>query len=136
MSKSIVFFIDRWIAEHDLINNETKIDLKKNDVVAFIHVYEFQCVNFVNSFVHNNIDVVFFVIDLTVDIIKNTADDSIKIKMMTYCDYFSCDKNDHWFKNCKLKHFEKQKAFDERNKTQKKRRDNKTKSRKKQKKQK
>ena len=40
--------------------------------------------------------------------------------MITYCDYFSYDKNDHWFKNCKLKHFEKQKTFDERNKTQKK----------------
>ena len=44
----------------------------------------------------------------------------MKIKMMTYCDYVSCDKNNHWFKNCKLKHFEKQKAFDERNKIQKK----------------
>ena len=60
-----------------------------------MHVYEFQCVNFVDLFVHNDIDVAFFVIDLTVDIIKNIVDDSIKIKMMTYCDYFSCDKNDH-----------------------------------------
>ena len=40
--------------------------------------------------------------------------------MITYCDYASCDKNNHWFKNCKLKHFEKQKTFDKRNKIQKK----------------
>ena len=72
-----------------------KLISKKNDVVAFMHVYEFQYINFVDSFAHNNIDVAFFIIDLTVDIIKNTADDSMKIKMMTHCDYFSCDKNDH-----------------------------------------
>ena len=62
----------------------------------------------------------FFVTNLTVGVIKNTADDSMKVKMMTHCDYFSCDKNDHWFKNCKLKHSKKQKTFDERNKIQKK----------------
>ena len=60
-----------------------------------MHVYEFQYVNFVDFFVHNNIDVVFLIIDLIVDVIKNIVDDSIKIKMMTHCDYFSCDKNDH-----------------------------------------
>ena len=81
-----------------------------------MHVYETQCVNFVDFFVYNDIDVVFLIIDLIVDVIKNTADNSIKIKMMTHCDYSLCDKNDHWFKNCKLKHFEKQKAFDEHNK--------------------
>ena len=51
--------------------------------------------NFVNFFVYNDIDVVFFVIDLIVDIIKNIVDDSIKIKMITYCDYVLCNKNDH-----------------------------------------
>ena len=132
--ESIVFFIDGWIAEHDFINNETKTDFKENDVVTFMHVYEFQYVNLVDFFAHNNIDVVFLIINLTVDAIKNIVDDSIKIKMITHCDYFSCDENDYWFKNCKLKHFEKQKTFDERNKIQKKkRRDNKTKNRKKQK---
>ena len=85
-----------------------------------MHVYEFQCVNFVDFFAHNDTDVVFFVIELIVDVIKNIVDDSMKVKMMTHCDYFSCDKNDHWFKNCKLKHLKKQKAFDERNKIQKK----------------
>ena len=46
-------------------------------------------------FVHNNIDVVFLIIDLIVDVIKNIVDNSIKIKMITHCDYFSCNKNDH-----------------------------------------
>ena len=101
-----------------------------------MHVYKIQCVNFVDFFVYNNIDVIFFVIDLIVDAIKNTINDSIKIKMITYCNYVSCDKNNYWFKNCKLKHFEKQKTFDERNKIQKKRRNNKTKIRKNKKKQK
>ena len=85
-----------------------------------MYVYETQCVNFVNFSIYNDIDVVFFVIDLIVDIIKNTVDDSIKIKIITHCDYFLCDKNDYWFKNCKLKHSKKQKTFDERNKIQKK----------------
>ena len=102
-----------------------------------MHVYEIQCINFVDFFVHNDIDVAFLIINLIVDVIKNIIDDLIKIKMITYCDYFSCDKNDYWFKNCKLKHFEKQKTFDERNKIQKKkRRNNKTKNRKNKKKQK
>ena len=60
-----------------------------------MHVYEIQYVNFVDFFVYNNIDVVFFVIDLIVDIIKNTVDDSMKIKMITYYDYVSCNKNNH-----------------------------------------
>ena len=51
--------------------------------------------NFVDFFVHNNIDVVFFVIDLIVDVIKNIVDNSIKIKMITHYDYVSCNKNDH-----------------------------------------
>ena len=72
----------------------------------------------------------FFVTDLIVDIIKNIVDDSMKVKMITHCDYFLCNKNDHWFKNCKLKHSKKQKQFDKRNKIQKKRRNNKTKNRK------
>ena len=92
LSKSIVFFIDRWVFEHDFINNEIEIEY---DVVTFMYVYETQCVNFVDFSTHNDIDVVFFITDLTVDIIKNIADDSIKVKMMTHCDYFSCDKNDH-----------------------------------------
>ena len=50
--------------------------------------------------------------------------------MITHCDYVLCNKNDYWFKNCKLKHFEKQKTFDKHNKIQKKRRNNKTKNRK------
>ena len=133
LSKSIVYFIDRWIFEYDFINNEIEIEY---NVVTFMYVYEIQCVNFVDFFVHNNIDVVFLIINLIVDVIKNIVDDSMKIKIMTHCDYFSCNKNDHWFKNCKLKHFEKQKTFDERNKIQKKRRSNKTKNRKNKKKQK
>ena len=76
--------------------------------------------NFVDFFVYNNIDVVFFVIDLIVDVIKNIINNLIKIKMITYCDYVLCNKNNYWFKNCKLKHFEKQKTFDKRNKIQKK----------------
>ena len=60
-----------------------------------MHVYENQYVNFVDFFVYNDIDVVFFVIDLIVDIIKNIVDDLIKIKMMIHCDYVSCNKNDH-----------------------------------------
>ena len=127
LSKSVAFFIDRWVFEHDFINNEIEVEY---DVVTLMHVYEVQCVNFVDFSAHNDIDVVFFVTGLVVDIIKNIVDDSMKVKMMTHCDYFSCDKNDHWFKDCRLKHFEKQKTFDERNKTQKKRRDNKTKNRK------
>ena len=60
-----------------------------------MHVYEFQYVNLVDFFAHNNIDVVFLIINLTVDAIKNIVDDSIKIKMITHCDYFSCDENDY-----------------------------------------
>ena len=60
-----------------------------------MHVYEIQCVNFINFFVYNDIDVVFFVIDLIVNIIKNIVDDSIKTKMIIHCDYVSCDKNNH-----------------------------------------
>ena len=56
LSKSIVFFIDRWIFEHDFINNEIEIEY---DVVTFMHVYEAQYVNFVDFFVHNDIDVAF-----------------------------------------------------------------------------
>ena len=37
LSKSIVFFIDRRIFEHDFINNEIEIEY---DVVTFMHVYE------------------------------------------------------------------------------------------------
>ena len=61
-----------------------------------MHAYEFQYINFVDFFfVHNDIDVAFLITDLIVDVIKNIADDSMKIKMMTHCDYFSCDKNDY-----------------------------------------
>ena len=60
-----------------------------------MHVYEFQCINFVDFFAYNNIDVVFLVTDLIVDIIKNIVDNSMKIKMITHCDYFLCNKNDH-----------------------------------------
>ena len=60
-----------------------------------MYVYEIQCVNFVDFFVYNDIDVVFFVIDLIVDIIKNIIDDLIKIKMITHCDYVSYNKNNH-----------------------------------------
>ena len=60
-----------------------------------MHVYEIQYINFVNFSIYNNIDVVFFVIDLIVDIIKNIVDNSIKIKMMIHCNYFLCNKNDH-----------------------------------------
>ena len=37
LSKSIVFFIDRWIFEHNFINNEIEIEY---NVVTFMHVYE------------------------------------------------------------------------------------------------
>ena len=58
-----------------------------------MHVYQSQCVNFINFFVHNNIDVAFLTTNLTVDIVEKTADE---LTIMIFkCDYKQCDKSDY-----------------------------------------
>ena len=58
-----------------------------------MHVYEFQCVNFIDFLIHNNIDVAFLTINLAVNIVEKTVDKSIII-IFKY-NYEQCDKNDH-----------------------------------------
>ena len=90
--QSVDQFIDRWITEHEFFNNAIKND-SKNDVTTVMHVYEFQCANSIDFSTHNDIDVVFLIIDLTVDVVKKIVDESMI--MIFKCDYISCDKNDH-----------------------------------------
>ena len=58
-----------------------------------MHVYESQCVNFIDFFVHNNIDVAFLIIDFVVDTVEKIVDESTI--MIFKCDYEQCDKSGH-----------------------------------------
>ena len=91
----------------------------KNNVIAVMHVYESQYVNSINFSITNNIDVVFLTTDLIVEIIKNIVENFIIVQMMFKCDYEQCDKNDYWFKNCRIKHFYLKKKFENRIKAKK-----------------
>ena len=85
-----------------------------------MHVYEFQCVNSIDFSTHNDIDVAFLIIDFVVNIVEKIVDESTI--MIFKCDYEQCDKNDHWFKNCRMKHSHLKKIFENRMKVQKNRR--------------
>ena len=90
-----------------------------------MHVYEIQYANSIDFSIHNDIDVVFLIIDLIVDVVKNIVDELMI--MIFKCDYISYDKNDHWFKNCIVKYFHLKKQFENRIKIQKNRRKKKSK---------
>ena len=83
-----------------------------------MHVYKSQYVNFIDFFVHNNINVAFLIIDFAVNIVEKIVDKSTII--IFKCNYEQCDKSDYWFKNCRQKHFHSKKNLKESHKNLKK----------------
>ena len=58
-----------------------------------MHVYEFQYVNFIDFSTYNNINVAFLTINLAVNIVEKTVDESTII-IFKY-NYEQCDKNNY-----------------------------------------
>ena len=134
-SNNVRSFIDRWISDHELFDNATKIG-SKLDLSDVIHVYEAQCVNFL---INANTDgVASLIIGLVVITsrfrFEKSAQQGIALgnfKVLTqtvkWCN--GCNKSYHIDAECHVQHFHLKTVVDKKKVDNKKRHEKKQKER-------
>ena len=100
-------FIDRWISKHEFFDNDQKNGFK-HVLSNVIHSYEIQCINFFETAIINDTDLVSFVIDFVSNLIKSFQQSAISehikiiIQKVKWCDH--CQKFYHDIIECIIKH--------------------------------